>query len=138
MKTARILLSAKCNRTCHYCCNEQDGTLDDAVPLHNLDILQNYKSVCITGGEPMMYPDRVIALANAIKAVKDMPIYMYSATYTKRTEDVLQSLDGITFTMHEEASLKDVVGFDNIQELAHKYPELLSIFVNPSKGVGSC
>lgn len=123
MKTARILITKVCNRTCHYCCNEQvDTVVDSAIPVTNLDFVSQFEAVVISGGEPMLYPDKVIAMAREIKAMKNIPIYMYSATFTKYTEAVLQHIDGITFTVHQEANVKEVVGFNGIQKLAAAYP----------------
>lgn len=123
MKTARILITTKCNRTCHYCCNEKDAGLDDAVFMESLEELDAYDAVVISGGEPMLYPKRLRELAKMIKGRRDIPIYLQSATCTKYTDDVLQYLDGITYTVHEEAALRDVTLFQNMQDLAMRYTD---------------
>lgn len=123
MKTARIIINKKCNRSCHYCCNEQDNTVvDGAVPFTHIGIMHQFEAAVITGGEPMLFPHLVKSFVQQIKALKNVPIYMYSATFTKYTEEILQFLDGITFTVHQEANVKDVLGFEKIQELAAAYP----------------
>lgn len=123
MKTARILITTKCNRTCHYCCNEKDAGLDDAVFMEGIEELGAYDAVVISGGEPMLYPKRLREFAKMVKARFDIPIYLQSATCTKYTDDVLQYLDGITYTVHEEAALRDVTLFQNMQDLAMRYTD---------------
>lgn len=120
--TARVIITKKCNRTCHYCCNEKDGTFDDSINLNSIAGLAGYSSVVISGGEPMLYWERVIAFAKAIReAYPHTMIYLQSATCTKYTDEVLQHVDGITYTVHEEASLRDAAMFASMQDLAMRY-----------------
>lgn len=120
--TARIVITKKCNRTCHYCCNEKPGTFDGSINLNSISELAGYSTVVISGGEPMLYWERVITFCQNIReAYPKMKIYLQSATCTKYTDEVLQYVDGITYTVHEEASLKDAAMFSSMQDLAMRY-----------------
>jgi len=123
MKTARILITTKCNRTCHYCCNEKDSGLDGALLLESFDTLNDFDAIVISGGEPMLYPGRIIEFIKQIPDRADIKVYLQSATHTKYSDEVMQYLDGITYTVHEEASLKDVVMFQNMQDMAMRYTD---------------
>jgi molybdenum cofactor biosynthesis enzyme MoaA len=58
--TIRILLGWRCNLSCAYCCNERPQFRDQIKPvrLNDIDFAQ-YKVVCITGGEPLLFMDRL-------------------------------------------------------------------------------
>jgi len=64
--TLRVLVSWRCNFRCAYCCND---TLPDVragirpVNLETLDFSQ-YSVVCVSGGEPLLFMDRVKAVCN--------------------------------------------------------------------------
>jgi len=64
--TIRVLVDWKCNLKCAYCCNEQAVFRDQIQPVHLEDIEWSlYPNVCITGGEPLLFMDRVASVANA-------------------------------------------------------------------------
>ncbi len=54
--TARLITTLNYNRKCHYCCNTTT-MLAQATIITDLAEIDNYSEVCITGGEPMLYPD---------------------------------------------------------------------------------
>ena len=59
--TLRVLVSWKCNLKCAYCCNDTLPEIRAAirpVALGDLDF-SPYKIVCISGGEPLLFLDRV-------------------------------------------------------------------------------
>ena len=58
--TARILVDWKCNLKCSYCCNEQERFRSGITPIKLGEIdFSKYKVVCISGGEPLLFLDRV-------------------------------------------------------------------------------
>lgn len=114
--TARIMISPKCNKACSYCCNEQQGVLDMFKPVTDLQFLARYKNICITGGEPMLFPDKVLSVA-AYARNMDLKVYLYTAQYTFRMYEVIKWLDGLTYTVHANANYKEVNDFYRMQAL---------------------
>lgn len=123
-KTARVILTPKCNKACHYCCNEKPSSdFHSAIQLQDTYELAQFSGMVITGGEPMLYWRNIIALAQgARKANSSMRIYLQTAQFTKHTKDVLEYVDGITFTIHEEATEKDGTELCKFQALITQFP----------------
>jgi molybdenum cofactor biosynthesis enzyme MoaA len=65
--TIRVLVDWKCNLRCAYCCNEQERFRKEirAARLDDIDF-SKYKTVCITGGEPLLFPDRIYAICQRV------------------------------------------------------------------------
>lgn len=114
--TARVMISPKCNKACSYCCNEQPGVLEKFTPITDLQILSKYKNVCITGGEPMLFPDKVISVA-AYARNMDLMVYLYTAQYTSKMYEIIKWLDGITYTVHAGANAKEVKDFYDMEDV---------------------
>jgi hypothetical protein len=78
---------------------------------------RDYDMVCLTGGEPMLYPDLIYAAADKIREQdKDVPIILYTAC--TRYKNLLlmllwKKLDGLTVTLHGQG---DVVQFLKFHE----------------------
>lgn len=113
-KTARVLVTVKCNRKCPGCANEKFLVSDQANFMRNITELSEYEDLIITGGEPMLRPEAVINfIDSARKQLKSgEKVYMYSSTIDVNNFDhllVLGMLDGITFTVHYEATFKDIL-----------------------------
>ena len=65
--TLRVLVDWKCNLKCSYCCNEQERFRKDIKPVRLDDIdFAKYKTVCISGGEPLLFPDRIYAVCQRV------------------------------------------------------------------------
>lgn len=65
--TLRILVSWKCNLDCNYCCNKLESVRKEIRKVKLGDIKwADYKVVCITGGEPLLFPDRVIEVCKSV------------------------------------------------------------------------
>ena len=65
----------------------------------------------------MIYPRKLLDIIHEIR--KQNPtcrIYMYTATLTKHTLDILNKIDGLTLTLHEQ---KDVDPFFKLQPYIH-------------------
>ena len=79
--TLRILVDWKCNLKCTYCCNEQERFRAKIVPLPigqvtALMLQSSYRTICISGGEPLLFLDRVLYLAQA--ALDDQTVVLYT------------------------------------------------------------
>ena len=63
--TLRLLVDWECNLKCAYCCNEQQRFRKDITPIDSLSVINwdKYSFVCITGGEPLLFMDRVREVA---------------------------------------------------------------------------
>ena len=128
----RLLLNKDCDRSCAGCCNK-DWDLD------NLPICKTYKDyeeIILTGGEPMLYPVRVLETINEIRTENPKAkIILYTA---KPIDDALFrymmcKLDGITITFHEQ---KDVGHFNKVWRVFYKEElEKKIIRLNVFKGI---
>jgi organic radical activating enzyme len=78
---------------------------------------KNFRSVVLTGGEPMLRPGLVTKVADNIKAASQKTkVYLYTAKVDDlpQTMRVLRHIDGITLTLHEQ---KDVEPFKRLQDV---------------------
>ena len=98
-RNARIVMTFKCNRDCKGCCNK---IMNFEHTLAKVEEIKNYQKVFITGGEPMLYPDKLIEIIRILRKNGNKRILLYTAwPYPK--EDflrVLKELDGVTLTLH--------------------------------------
>jgi pyruvate-formate lyase-activating enzyme len=105
-------MTQECNRSCVGCCNK-DWDLDALPKCYNY---AGYDEILITGGEPMLYPERVKKIVKEIRAENSTAkIYMYTAQSIDWSTfiELLTVLDGITLTLHTQA---DVVPFLRLNE----------------------
>lgn len=115
MKTsARIMISPLCNKSCSYCCNHHAGVMEKFKEIDNIVELSRYEHWCITGGEPMLFPNTVRWLINR-GLVNGSSIFLYTAQYTKHLEEIIPLLDGFTYTLHAAAGLREVNDFIKLQ-----------------------
>lgn len=134
MKAARVLITKACQRSCSYCCNEQPGALDSATTITDLSALDGFEQVLITGGEPMLYPDRILSIVKEVRERNPgVVIFLYSALYVPDvTEKVIEAVDGFHFTLHHPCTADDVEGVQAIQALAHKHGDKsFRLYLNP-------
>ncbi|MCK5602044.1 radical SAM protein [Candidatus Pacearchaeota archaeon] len=119
MGTARLLITRRCNRECDYCCNEYSSIMSGLKVIDNLKPLLGVEEVCITGGEPMIFPDRVIEVATILRHFGTKRIYLYSADTQDRVKimhKVLQFIDGLHYTLHKGSSRRDIRMFHELQQ----------------------
>ena len=75
--TIRLILFLDCNLSCAYCCNEQEQFSSQFIKKDFNDIdFSKYENVCITGGEPFLYPESIWYVINKIP--KEKTIYIYT------------------------------------------------------------
>ena len=110
MKTLRLLLFEACNRKCPGCCNK-DWNLG-GLPVASS--FKGYKEIILTGGEPMLRPHLIKQVADRIREDTTAKIYVYTAKVDdiKEALSVLESVDGLTVTLHEPADLEPFRRFD--------------------------
>jgi len=126
VKQARIIITFACPRKCAGCANSYQSLLKQAVqlPINGLDRLKDYDGIMLTGGEPMLQPDRTIKIAELFhKEVPSAKIYLYTALHKSNDdmENVLQHVDGVQFSVHKEANDQDIADFQSFQALASRW-----------------
>lgn len=104
----RLLVTTQCPNKCPMCCNNSWDFTQLPVVEHF-----NYKEVMITGGEPLLFPNEVVILSDAIKNA-NMLVYHHEVSvfvYTALADyilTVLPHVDGVVYTPH---SKKDIESF---------------------------
>lgn len=138
MKKLRLLFTQDCNRNCKGCCNKE-WNLNNLPSVDSFD----YNEILITGGEPLLYPERLIGYIKAIRAISTAKIYVYTAmTVVEKTfkpfYDILKYVDGITLTLHNQ---KDSNNFNHVlysmqfDEWTQSHIQDKSLRLNVFKGV---
>lgn len=121
-RKVRLLITMKCGRNCYYCCNKSAALLEKAVPARNLDGLEQYREIMITGGEPMLYPLRTLAIVKELYAkYQDARLYLYTALYDAAIVQMLPMLSGIQYSLHAASSLFDIRLFHDFQNRMLQY-----------------
>lgn len=123
-KTARVIVTFKCNRSCPGCCNTD---LPPYRTIHRPEDLLNYEEIVITGGEPLLIDICVYQLLRDLKEAEyNGRIYMYTAMWgaLHSYAVILNDLDGITFTLHAECTDMDIYALNRLSK------ELQSRWIN--------
>jgi hypothetical protein len=121
-----------CNRSCDYCCNKYDSLLSKAIDIPTLDPILDSDVVCLTGGEPMLYPEKLIRIIHSLRGGSIMmgqpnqKIYLYSASFYSpdfkhSLRDLIPLVDGIHFTLHAKSTGEDIRGFESLQATIREY-----------------
>jgi len=128
----RLLLHEHCNKDCPMCVNK-DWDLD---ALEKEEDYSSYDMILMTGGEPMLYPYRVIKAVERIREQTDCPIIMYTAFVDKIPDvlSVLEVVDGITVTLHEQKDMLALRQLDRVLDFIPQYQDK-SFRLNVFKGI---
>ncbi len=111
MRKLRLLLFEECEKNCSGCCNK-DWNLSDLPVVMSYT---GYSEIILTGGEPLLHPDVVKYVIKDIRKRTRTPIYLYTAiSYSALFLDILQYVDGICLTIHEQ---KDILSFNTLNEI---------------------
>ncbi|MHA2402435.1 MAG: hypothetical protein ACXADH_05530 [Candidatus Kariarchaeaceae archaeon] len=132
MKDARLIFTEDCNRNCPKCCN--NGYNFDDYPGWKWSYINNIETLCISGGEPMLYPFQLLAFINRYKALqsvcyKPTTLYVYTA-YIKDVEmvmKVINKVDGIVVTLHDQYSVGMFELLNNSLEMFGPYDKSLRL-----------
>ena len=106
-RTARVIVTYQCNRNCPGCCNSK---LFNVQKISNISELKDYEEVVLTGGEPMLFADSLLKLIKNLKRQnRGQKIFLYTACLEiDDYKKILNELDGITVTLHAEATDEDI------------------------------
>lgn len=75
--TLRLIAFLECNMTCYYCCNENEQFSSQFIKKYLKDInFNDYENICISGGEPFLYPQTIIDILTRIP--KHINVYIYT------------------------------------------------------------
>lgn len=115
MKTrkARLLFTENCMRNCKGCCMKNWKGEKPNLILQT-ELVSEFDEIYITGGEPMLYPDSLLALIMSIKKNSEAKVFLYTALpypldkFTK----IIEHVDGVTLTLHQ---VKDVELFKALE-----------------------
>jgi pyruvate formate-lyase activating enzyme-like uncharacterized protein len=137
-KGTNLYVTGLCTRDCFFCFNQKprkDETVVHGIPIDDPAeapaIVERYglRSIGLSGGEPLMRPERVLALLAALKGMSDPPrVELYTngdlaeAALLRRLRDA--GLDAIRFDLaardYDLAPVKRALGV--IQEVAVEIP----------------
>lgn len=105
MEKLRLLVTTKCPNKCPMCCN-------NSWDFSKLPVVEhfNYKEIMITGGEPLLFPEKLANLAESIKTVQNWPMvikenYFYIRHWLICSPNYIRYFDGVVYTPH---SVNDV------------------------------
>jgi len=108
--TARVIVTYNCNRNCPGCCNEHGNAVYKTDVINELLM---YKELIITGGEPVLISEKVMDFISRLRELGYIgKIFLYTAAfdgYNLYHHAVLKQVDGITFTIHAEATDRDII-----------------------------
>ena len=111
--TLRVLVDWKCNLTCIYCCNEQARFRSAILPVALSSInFTKYKTVCISGGEPLLFPGRVVILSEKARAAGAFVVlYTNGTLMTPELSEILMlaGVQAINVGLHVPESLERLI-----------------------------
>lgn len=127
----RLLLFEECHRGCPGCCNKD-------YDLQNLPICTDYtpyRTIMLTGGEPMLHPDIICSAVGEIRKQTNAKIYLYTAM-TDGLDDILPIIDGLTLTLHSPQDKVDLERFESTSKHLYDMSQRGTLRLNVFREVG--
>ncbi len=126
--TIRILVDWKCNLSCNYCCNEQERFRREIEPVTLESIrFDKYKFVCISGGEPLLFMDRVKKVCERASG-KFMVFYTNATLFTPEHAQNLASwgINAVNVGLHYPLTFgslikKTLACFEGIENISVRF-----------------
>lgn len=117
--TLRVLVDWKCNLSCSYCCNENPQFRPQMKPM-KMDEIEwgKYPYVCISGGEPLLFPHRIAQVAEWSPCAFKV-LYTNGTLWNAQTADYLIGLGikAVNVGLHQPESFDKLIG--KISRLAY-------------------
>ena len=106
--------------------------MSNAHHIKDVAEVSNNSLLLITGGEPMLHPELVMEVVRRSRQTNPgAMIYLYSAQFTPRMDQIVSLVDGVHFTLHAAATEADVEDFQRFQKLVQCYPtKSFRLYVN--------
>lgn len=109
----RLLVTEECPNKCPMCCN-------NSWDFSSLPVVDrwDYEEILFTGGEPLLFLDRLCRLADAVSVLssaagKAPKLYVYtSETASYKLDHLLSYVDGITVTPHDRKATERFIEFN--------------------------
>jgi hypothetical protein len=124
LNKARVITTLSCTRSCRYCSNFNPNITKSIVTLKDLRDLSSFDEINISGGEPILFPDKLFNLVSRLKLINSRArYYLYISTFRDKQdiETALYLFDGIQYTIHDILLKDDIEKFEAFQSLAVKY-----------------
>lgn len=115
-KTARVIVTYQCNRSCPGCCN---GHGNEVRKIENIEELLGYEEIILTGGEPMLLGTRIHDFIFNLRSLGYSGcIYLYTAYWkdNRVNHELIKAVNGITFTIHAEANDADIIALKSLSK----------------------
>lgn len=132
--TIRLIITFKCNRSCAGCCNKDKEIMAPLVTVSSLNFPKKFKSVCITGGEPMLDPVRTLMIIKKIRFHRpNIKIFLYTALWGSYLHKIIEHIDGVQFSLHAEAKAYEMYDFREFQKLVavwYKRDKSFRVFID--------
>lgn len=109
-KKLRLLVTTQCNNKCPMCCNKQFNL--DKLPIVDR---WDYDEIMITGGEPLLFFEKVAILCTNIKSMQKIHgynssnIYLYTSLFNNNIINILMFIEGITATIHKKEDINEFI-----------------------------
>lgn len=113
-KKLRLLITGRCPNNCELCCNKQ-------FDLNSIPIVDrfDYEEIMITGGEPLLFIDKVERLIKSIRNIETIQgkeyskIFVYTADCSNHLIDILHYVDGIVVTPHDKRAVEYFININD-------------------------
>jgi hypothetical protein len=124
MKKLRLLLFSDCNRNCEGCCNK-DWDLDN---LPEAISYEDYDTIMLTGGEPMLHPDIILNTVGDIRIENPLAKIILYTAQAEGLIKLISILDGVTLTIHEPEDYEALYELDSMVRFNTEFSPRLNIF----------
>jgi len=85
--------------------------------INDVSPLKPYDTVTLTGGEPMLYPDRIVDIMSALRQQNPkQKIYLYTTIWTHQLKAIIEYFHGVQFTIHRNPTATDTGAFFLFQQ----------------------
>lgn len=113
MEKLRLLVTTKCPNKCPMCCN-------NSWDFSKLPVIEhfNYKEIMITGGEPLLFPEKLSNLAESIRTVQKLAygnkgkLFLYTAL-ADMLPNYIRYFDGVVYTPHSANDVHSLLKANN-------------------------
>lgn len=118
MSTAKVIITLDCPKNCLYCHTQQ---MTEYQAIDTLDNLLNYDKILIIGGEPLLYPKKLIRFFTELGTLGYQGDYfLYSSLYCKDLISIIDFVNGLHFTIPYEATDYDIISLKHLsKDLKH-------------------